>query len=156
MDSLELKSLLDRSLILLPKHMDSVRARISLTVIALQESQLIYRRQIKGPARGLWQFEEGGGVKGVLHFSTTQHIAADVCEKLGVGNSIPEVYSTLEFNDILACCMARLLLYTDAKPLPEVGEVDAMWRYYVANWRPGKPHPQKWGVNYATALELLL
>jgi len=53
---------------LLPPVMDSAAARVNLITIALQESKLIHRWQVvdlakpnvKGPARGLLQFERGG------------------------------------------------------------------------------------------------
>src|SRR5690606_35531315 len=54
---------------LLPSRMDSDRATVMLLAIGLQESRFEHRRQIKGPARGFWQFERGGGVRGVMTHS---------------------------------------------------------------------------------------
>ena len=53
-----------------------------LLAIGLQESGLCERCQIidgggKGPARGLWQFERGGGVVGVLTHPLTRTHAWD-------------------------------------------------------------------------------
>ena len=46
-----------------------------------------------------------------------------------------------------------LLLWTDPRPLPRIGEVQAAWDYYIRNWRPGKPHPKSWAPLYAQAME---
>jgi hypothetical protein len=62
-------------------------------------------------------------------------------------------YDALERDDMLACAFARLLLYTDSRPLPAIGDADGAWDYYIANWRPGKPHRQTWDALYAQALE---
>ena len=51
-----------------------------LLAIGLQESRLTHRRQIGGPARGLWQFERGGGVAGVLRHAASRDHALSVCD----------------------------------------------------------------------------
>jgi hypothetical protein len=75
--------ILDAALAGLPASMDSPQARVLLIAIALQESRLTHRDQIvkgkkpgvKGPALGLWQFEKGGGVRGVLrHPASKPHL----------------------------------------------------------------------------------
>jgi len=139
---------------LLPS-MDSPKARMMLLAIGLQESRFEYRRQIGGPARGFWQFESGGGVRGVLQHKASIYDAVKVCHQRGVGGSTKEVYERLEHDDILACCFARLLLLTDPKSLPMVGDVDGSWAYYLRNWRPGKPHPETWPDMYLQAHNLL-
>ncbi len=53
---------------------------------------------------------------------------------------------------MLACAFARLLLFTDPRPLPALGNPQAAWDYYVRNWRPGKPHRDTWDALYAKAL----
>lgn len=68
LDSL-LKTAIAPALALLPGAMDTPLARRHLLAISLQEADGTARFQRlngggKGPARGLWQFEEGGGVKG--------------------------------------------------------------------------------------------
>ena len=146
--------IIDPAARLLPS-MDSPRARIMLLAIGLQESRFERRRQIKGPARGFWQFESGGGVRGVLLHKASAYDAAKVCHARGVGRSTREVYDRLEHDDILACCFARLLLYTDPRPLPMIGDVDASWDYYERNWRPGKPHPHTWTGLYERAHNIL-
>lgn len=135
-------TILTPALELLPGKMDSISARRLLLAIGLQESRLVYRRQIKGPARGLWQFEEGGGVLGVLRHPASSEEAEHVCNSRMVKAEPRAVWLALEVDDILAACFARLLLFTDPAPLPETA--DEGWRYYLRCWRPGKPHEKTW------------
>ena len=65
------------------------------------------------------------------------------------------VWTALETNDVLAGVFARLLLWTDAKPLPAIGDEQGAWAYYLRNWRPGKPHPQTWPGFYRQAVEFV-
>lgn len=132
---------------ILGEKFDSKAARAMLWAIGRQESRLTHRRQIGGPARGLWQFEKGGGVKGVLTHGASKKHAVVLCEARGVKPTMAEVYPALEKDDILAAGFARLLLFTDPRPLPTPvpsSEQDA-WGYYIRNWRPGKPHRHTWG-----------
>lgn len=110
-------------------------ARVMLLAIAGQESDCQHRRQIGGPARGLYQFESGGGVRGVLMHRSSARLAAAACEWRGVKAETPHVWAALEHDDVLAAMFARLLLWTDPRPLPaDEGEA---WDYYLRNWRPG-------------------
>lgn len=140
---------------LLP-HMDSPKARMMLLAIGLQESRFEHRRQIGGPARGFWQFEKNGGVRGVLGYKTTAVDAVKVCHACNVESRTREVYDQIEHDDILACCFARLLLWTDPMPLPMIGDVEGSWAYYERNWRPGKPHRHTWDALYQQAHNLLM
>lgn len=136
-------------------------ADVMLLAIAMQESGLGSRWQIvdrrhperKGPARGLWQFEAGGGCAGVLSHPASREAMSQACLDHGVMPAPQKLWAALETDDLLACKAARLLLYTDPRPLPDLGEVEVAWRYYVRNWRPGKPHRNTWNANYAAALE---
>lgn len=132
----------------------SRKARVLMLAIAGQESAWEHRRQIGGPAHSFWQFEKGGGVVGVLTHPASRDKIKAVCAELGVPCDAESVYQAMVDNDVLAACMARLLLWTDAAPLPEVGEVDASWNYYLRNWRPGLPHPEAWPRRYSTAMEI--
>lgn len=154
---------------MLPGNMESKEATLMLLAIPLQESGLNARRQLiteviegrkklvpKGPAISFWQFEEGnsrsrGGVWGVLNHFRVGPMAKAICETLGVKPTAPEVWSAMETNDVLAACMARLLLYSSPKALPKIGDVQGAWKLYEDTWRPGKPHPEKWPAHYATA-----
>ena len=98
------------ALALLPAAMDTPQARCMLLAIGLQESRFVHRRQIGGPARGFWQFEQGGGVRGVLAHPASAALARQVCQVRGVPPTAPSVYSRLELDDVLAAAFARLLL----------------------------------------------
>lgn len=134
---------------LLGARFDSRDAERMLLAIALQESLLIHRVQVKGPARGYWQFERGGGVRGVLRHDATKAAAVALCAALDYAPQEDVVYAALADNDMLACGFARLLLYSDPQTLPR--SEDSAWAYYLRNWRPGKPHPDKWAGNWQRA-----
>ncbi|QMV65198.1 hypothetical protein VUJ49_09135 [Pseudomonas berkeleyensis] len=141
------------ALALLPPAMGSKAAVVSLLANGLQESRFTHRRQIGGPARGFWQFEKGGGVRGVLRHTATAGHARVLCEARGVPATEDAVYAALEHDDVLAAGFARLLLWSDPRPLPALGEVAAAWDLYIRTWRPGKPHRRTWAALYAQALE---
>jgi hypothetical protein len=127
-----------------------------LLAIAGQESGWTHRVQVGGPAHSFWQFEEGGGVRGVLSHPATKDKIKSVCAELGVPCEADAVYQAMINNDVLAACMARLLLFTDPAPLPAVGAWHDGWDYYQRNWRPGAPHPEAWLSRYVTAKSLIL
>lgn len=128
------------------------RARVMLLAIAGQESGFMARRQMyRGPARGLWQFERDGGTAGVLRHKASRPYALLLCPMLLFAPDPATCWEAVENNDTLACAFARLLLLTDAKPLP-TGHV-AGWEYYLRNWRPGKPHPETWNRHWTAAME---
>ncbi|AUT47025.1 hypothetical protein [Achromobacter sp. AONIH1] len=147
----------DPALALLPAAMDSPAARCMLLAIGLQESRFVHRRQIGGPARGFWQFEKGtrasrGGVWGVyLHPASKDRLAA-LCKARSVACDPDAIYAALEYDDVLAAGVARLLLWTDAARLPRIGDADAALTLYLRTWRPGKPHPASWPALYAQAV----
>lgn len=105
-----------------------------------------------GPARGFWQFEQGGGVRGVLTHAASAALARQVCEVRGVAPTSAAVYAQLESDDVLAAAFARLLLWTDPARLPAVGDSQGAWDLYARTWRPGKPHPQTWPALHAQAV----
>ena len=137
---------------LLPDRMTSRDARVMLLAIALQESRLQYRAQIRGPARGYWQFERGGGVAGVLGHSASKPHIEEICRQLDVPARAGDCYIAIECNDVLAAAFARLLLWTLPYPLPT--DTDRAWQQYIDAWRPGKPHPATWPALYAQAQEI--
>jgi len=135
----------------LPKAMDSRSARILLLAIGAQESAFAARQQVGGPAHGLWQFELAG-VLGILRYATTSepmHSFASRCGMLTI--TAQSIYDALLTDDTLAAGVARLLLWSDRAPLPDPGDADAAWSYYLRNWRPGKPRPDAWAQSYARA-----
>ena len=143
---------------LLPPAMDSKEARVMLYAIGLQESRFTHRAQVidgggKGPARGYWQFERGGGVTGVLRHPASRFWMSSACNARNVPAQPMNVWLALENDDVLAAAAARLLLFTDPAKLPAIGEQATSLRYYLRVWRPGKPHPETWPECYKTALK---
>lgn len=135
------------------RDMNGPQARVQILTIGLQESRFLHRKQIGGPAHGYFQFELGGGVRGVLSHHASREYAEAVCERFDYPAVASAVYEALPHNDLLAVCFARLLLWTDPRPLPAVGDHVAAWDYYIRNWRPGKPHPETWRPLYQRASE---
>lgn len=136
----------------LPPNLRTPPAVVELLGIGLQESRFKHRLQVGGPARGFWQFERGGGIKGVLTHPASKAAAASYAASANVEPTAAACYKAVAENDQLACQFARLLLLTDPAPLPAVGDQDAAWAYYLRNWRPGKPHPQTWPELYQRAV----
>ena len=157
------RSAIEPALLLLPAKMCSPQAEVLLLAIGLQESRFVHRRQIKGPARSFWQAELGGGmVHGVLRHHLTGKHAVAVCDARGVAPVSEPVYAAIEFDDVLAAALARLLLWSDPGKLPGKGDAEAAWQLYLRTWRPGA-HSRgaqaqkdelraKWGRNYAAAV----
>lgn len=144
------------ALSLLPGAMNFREARAQMLAIALQESQLRARRQMPvGPAMGLWQFEKNGGVKGVLTHPSTRSIILPIAKMLLYEPSPEVCHLAIKDNDVLAAVFARLLLWTDPRTLPSPIEVDKGWSIYRDNWRPGKPHPEKWPDNFNQAWQIV-
>lgn len=137
---------------LLPS-MKSDEATAMLLAIGLQESRFVHRKQIGGPARGFWQFESGGGWRGVMNHSSTRAQFQHVLTALGY--QVTPTYEALATDDILACCCARLLLWTLPRRLPGRFEKEEGWRQYIEAWRPGKPHPETWDAFFQQAWDTL-
>jgi len=136
-------------------------ARRLLLAIAMQESgpKLDARYQnspspMPGPAKSFWQFEQGGGVTGVLNHSASRALAREACATLAVVADPAAVWRAMEGNDELACTFARLLVWTDPQPLPTTEA--AAWECYLRLWRPGKPHPETWPANWQAATTAVL
>lgn len=136
---------IDPALALLPPKMDSVEARVQLLTTALQESQLIHRRQLvgsppkpTGPAKSFWQGERGGGmVAGVRTHAATRALAASLYAERGVVPTNQAIWDAIEHDDVLAAGLARLLLYSDPAKLPRTSDTEGAWQLYLRTWRPG-------------------
>jgi hypothetical protein len=146
------RSAIAPALALLPAKMSGARAEVQMLAIGLQESRFEHRRQIGGPAVGFWQFEQGGGVRGVLTHPASREHAQSICRARGIPASASAVYAALMTDDVLAAAFARLLLWTDPAALPAVGAVATAWDLYLRTWRPGKPHPDSWKGLYMQAM----
>lgn len=139
----------------LPARMDTVGARLMMLTIQKQEDpeerryqvvrrtestapvNIVGERTAKGPARGLWQFEQGGGIKGVLIHNSTGALIDDICDRFEVSRSTVACWRAIELNDVLAACFARLLLWSDPRKLPGINDADGAFRLYIDTWRPG-------------------
>jgi hypothetical protein len=131
-------------LALMPDQMDSPEARALLLAIAGQESNWSMRAQIGGPAHGFFQCERNG-VLAVLQNDATRHHAEAVASMLSIAPCTADaLYAAVQWNDPMACCIARLLLWADPHPLPALGDQEGAWETYLRCWRPGKPDPSRW------------
>ena len=158
---------IDQALALLPRRMDCIEARCEMLAIGLQESRFRDRFQRspqapggKGPARGFWQFERGteasrGWVWGMLLHPATSSLVADLCRARGCGFNAGDIHDAIERDDVLAAGLARLLLWTDPKPLPTLGDAAGAWELYARTWRPGKPRRETWDGCHAAAVAAL-
>lgn len=153
---------IDCALCVLPEKMNSPEARVMLIAIGMQESRLIHRRQLvgspprpTGPATGLWQFERGGGVVGVLQHRASRDHARTLCAARGVEPVSQSVWQALQHDDVLAAGFARLLLWTDPFSLPKLGDINGAWDLYMRVWRPGRPHPGTWPDLYNQAVDVV-
>lgn len=137
------------ALSLLPDRMNSPMARYMLIAIAVQESKITARKQVRGPARGYWQFEAGGGVHAVLQHQATKTHVRQVCEILDVPAKTSDIYEAVMYHDVLAAAMARLLLWWIPRPLPTTEQEG--WSQYLQAWNPGKRRPRDWPSSWAVA-----
>lgn len=134
---------------------DTFEARRFLLAIALQESGLAHRRQVsaggaeEGPASSFWQFEKGGGCRGVLTHTAVAPMMRRVCDDYNIESNSQALWEAIRYNDVVAATAARLLIYTLPKSLPKSPQQG--WEQYLSAWRPGKPHPQTWAGHWATA-----
>lgn len=148
---------IDTALTLLPRAMTSDPARVMLYAIGQQESRFEHRRQIVngkpiGPAKGFWQFERGGGCKGVVEHPASRYWMHRVCMDRGVQSNATALWNSIEHDDVLAAAAARLLLFTDPQRLPALADSRGAWNLYIRTWRPGKPHRQTWDAFHQTAV----
>ncbi|MFV0411493.1 MAG: hypothetical protein ACK5LJ_17880 [Paracoccus sp. (in: a-proteobacteria)] len=150
---------------LLPNRFDSPQRRVMMLAISGQESgdwlqtrQIAFYREgvpVYGKAHGLPQFEQNGGVSGVLRHPSTSVEARAVCLRRGVAPIPGDVWHAMAVDQPFAMAFAALLLYSDRAPLPALGDVEGAWAYYLRNWRPGKPHPDTWPFYYKAALDFV-
>lgn len=158
---MQIKTLLNQAIIPAFKSLeafgikDTFEARRMVLAIALQESDVRYRRQVNnngeavGPAASYWQFEKGGGCVGVLNHGAVSKAMRETLLSNDIGATPSELWEAMRYHDIVAATAARLLLYTLPNKLPTTAQEG--WDQYLKAWRPGKPHPQKWPNCWTTA-----
>jgi len=151
-----MRTAVEPALAFLPPKMTSDEARVMMLAIGLHESLFEHRRQMgNGPARGYWQFEQGGGVKGVMTHPATRDFARAICAERKVMFNTADVWAALEFDDVLAAVFARLNLWWAPGALPKVDETDKAYKLYLFTWRPGKVHPELWPARHKVARSFL-
>lgn len=156
----------------LPQQMDSWESRVLLLAIGGTESNFEHRDQLDhrglpgviGPACGFWQFELGNpakmrnGVSGVMGHQAARywlHRAVSIADLPFEPRAVWAALTKPEF-DLLACALARLLLFTDPYKLPALGDEQGAWNLYAKRtWRPGKPHRERFARWYSEALRLV-
>lgn len=121
----------------LPSALNSRAASVELTAIALQESGLVTRQQFGGPAHGLWQFELGG----VALVAKSPYLTSYLTQHAYPASPV-FLYGQIKQDDVLACLLARMTLWSDPRALPT--DEEGGWEYYIRNWRPGKPSRIRW------------
>lgn len=155
----------NKAFYMLPAQMASEQARVMVYAIGLQESRFLHRRQMierdgklipEGPAKGYWQFERGGGCKGVLNHGASRYWMNHLCNARHVQPDSLSLWNAIEFDDVLAAGAARLLLFTDPFRLPAIGDEQGAWDLYVRVWRPGKPHRDTWNNLYGAAVSKVI
>ena len=135
---------------------DSPQARVMLLAIAGQESAWSTRIQIPGgAARSLWQAEKNGAVLNVLTSDATKSLLADVCAALDVPANLDTLFEAIAWNDTLACCLARLQLWSSPIPMPALGDEVGALAMYHSIWRPGAYAPERWPAVYEAALAVV-
>lgn len=141
--------ILPDALDLLPRRMDTLEGRAMVMAIGCQESEFNARVQGGGgPAHGFWQFERGGGIKGVLTHAGTGPLVRPILHLLRYKDTVDECYAAVTYDAVLAAVFARLLLWSVPGALPRIHEDEKGWQQYLAGWNPGKPHPEKWSLNF--------
>lgn len=138
---------------LLPRSMASPAASAFLLAIGLQESGFLTRQQVgNGEARSFWQFNVNG-LSGILQHPETAGPLETVLRALCYEppHTAKRCLLRIQHNDTLACCCARLLIWTLPDPLPDRDQAGTAWDQYLAAWRPGKPRPGTWASHYHEA-----
>lgn len=98
-------------------------------------------------ARSPWQFELAG-VLAIARHEKARAVLGELETGLDWAVRItPErVWERSAWDPVLACRLARALLWTVPDPLPPAtpdGEEEG-WRQYLAAWRPGRPSRDRW------------
>jgi hypothetical protein len=156
----------------------SPAACVLIGAICLQESGGENVQQVAaGPAKGFPQFEVEA-IRELLENPASASQALSAVRASGIlGNDAgaasvsggadggapldsPSQIATVVWTNFLnfpelQICLARLMLWDNPNPLPDVGDCAGAWNYYTATWRPGKPRPGDWDANYAASLTAL-
>lgn len=146
-----LREVIVPALRVLPVWCDTLAARILLLFIALQESALKTRRQVDGPARGLWQCEIES-VQNALARPVSAALLIAWCNRFEVPARADALFAAIGLRDDAACVTARMILADDPEPLPAIGDEKGAIACYLRVWRPGIPRIDTLHHNYVAAL----
>ena len=158
----EAKKAFEKACEILGSKFATQAALVMVLAVGYQETKYLSRRQLvseggklvaAGPAASWWQFEKGGGIAGVLKHHASAALALKLCEARNCAPTTEAVWVQMQYDDVLGAGFARLLLLTDPRALPAIGNSEPAWQCYIRNWRPGKPHPQTWATSYLNALK---
>ena len=131
------------------------RAAAMLLAIAQTESACIHRRQLRGPARSFWQIEPFTG----LDFLQNRRFVMEMWTRLHLPPpSMTSVRTVLEWNDPIACVIARELLWhrlPQALPMLDPSAAEEACQQYLQAWRPGRPHPERFLAAWPRAVDLV-
>jgi hypothetical protein len=158
-----LRHALEPALAMLPPKMDTPAARAEVIAIGLQESRFEKRHQMRGgPAHGYHQFEQGGGVLGVLRHPATRGHIATVMQALDYDPDpwmketvLERMYHALEHNDILDAAFSRLLLFSLPDQMPARNAPALGYTLYLNAWRPGSPIRVTWAPFFEQAWDIV-
>lgn len=155
----KLVPLIDRVCGLLPYRYDH-SVRILMLGTACTESLLVYREQIGGPARGLWQMEPNTAYSIFNDFLRYRRDTYSIVMSLlrdsrtirdNIKFSVPSksyLGRMLRDNDEFACIMARIRYAWDKDPIPEGLEDIAKYYKRVYNTPLGKGSADKFIRDY--------
>lgn len=148
--------------ILGPERFDRPEARVLLMAIGFQESRFEHRcqlgsdgRYMRSIARGFWQFESGGGVRGVMSHAATKEHASRLCYARRIPFVSASIHDALAWDDVLAAGFARLNLWWLPQALPAIDDPEEAWRQYISAWRPGAPKRHTWNSMHSRAREMV-
>ena len=97
-------------------------------------------------------FERSGVLGLIRHPKTADHLkSAVVALEYEPEMAADDVglHAAIEHNDVLACVLARLNLWWLPEPL--AADQDGALAQYLEAWRPGRPHPETFGVCWRLA-----
>ena len=121
---------------------------------AIQESDLMHRHQIGGPAHGFGQ-EEPIGAAEALRIDNSI-LRTRFLDRIGLPQDAVELHRALEWSEIGMVISARLKLWPISAPLPASAFDEAVaWHQYKTAWKPGKPHRHRWQHSWSTACQAM-
>lgn len=123
-----------------------LKAQLLMLAIAGQESRWTDRMAANGPVHGFWRLPGGPGR--VVFSNVTQPFIRPVCAGLEMPFAMAVINVAMVWNDHLAVTLARLTLWLDTEPLPDIGDESGAWNYYARNWRPERPDRDRWNNIY--------